>query len=45
VASSNHYLSNIDDLASLVAALLAILLWPLVLFGVDLHLGQLIKKK
>jgi hypothetical protein len=40
VANSHHYLS-IHDLKDLVSAIIAVLLWPLVLAGVDLHFGTL----
>ncbi|MGQ0679374.1 MAG: hypothetical protein ACT4OM_06945 [Actinomycetota bacterium] len=36
VASTNMYLA-VSGLATLLSALLAIVLWPLVLLGVDLH--------
>ncbi|MDQ3783913.1 MAG: hypothetical protein M3360_03420 [Actinomycetota bacterium] len=39
VASSNNYLGNLNDLTAVVSALLAVLLWPLVLLGIDLHIG------
>ena len=39
VASNRNYLQNLDNLERLVSALLAILLWPLVLLGVDLRIG------
>lgn len=38
VAANNGYLGAIKDLGSLVSALLAIALWPLVLLGIDLKL-------
>ncbi len=38
VASSNSYLSHLDGLKPILSAVLAIALWPLVLFGVGLHL-------
>ena len=37
VASSKHYLDNPDTAKRLLSALLAILLWPLLLLGIDLH--------
>ena len=37
VASSKHYLDNPDTVKRLLSALLAILLWPLLLLGIDLH--------
>jgi hypothetical protein len=39
VASTHHYLSHLGDIKSIASAVLAIILWPLVLFGVNLHLG------
>ena len=38
VAANNDYLGGIKDLSTLVSAILAILLWPLVLLGVSLAL-------
>ena len=37
VAANNGYLGGIQDLSDLLSALLAIVLWPLVLLKVDLH--------
>jgi hypothetical protein len=37
VAASHHYFAHLGALKPLVSAVLAILLWPLVLFGVSLH--------
>jgi hypothetical protein len=41
VAASRHYLGDIGSIGDIVNLLLAILLWPLVLLGVDfnLHFG------
>jgi hypothetical protein len=39
VASNNGYLANLGDISSIVSAALAVLLWPLVLLGIDLHIG------
>ena len=36
VASNNNYLSNLNELSAIISALLAVLLWPLVLLGVGL---------
>jgi hypothetical protein len=41
VASTHHYLAHLGSIKSIGSAVLAILLWPLVLFGVNLHLGTL----
>jgi hypothetical protein len=37
VASAHHYLSHTGALKPIVSALLAIVLWPLVLLGINLH--------
>ncbi|MGZ5326054.1 MAG: hypothetical protein ACXWEL_05390 [Solirubrobacterales bacterium] len=37
VASNHDYLNNLDGLDRIVSAILAILLWPLVLFDANLH--------
>lgn len=38
VASSHHYFSHVDTLKPIVSAVLAILLWPLLLLGINLHI-------
>jgi hypothetical protein len=38
VASSNHYFTDLNSLTSVLSALLAVVLWPLILFGVSLHI-------
>lgn len=38
VANSQGYLA-ITDINSILSAVLAVLLWPLLFFGVNLHLG------
>jgi len=38
VASGHTYLSHLDALLPILSAILAVLLWPLVLVGVNLHL-------
>jgi len=40
VASTNHYFTHLSDIKGIASAILAVLLWPLVLFGVNLHLGH-----
>jgi hypothetical protein len=37
LASSHHYLNHVDHIKPLVSAVLAILLWPLLLLGINLH--------
>jgi hypothetical protein len=38
VAASRDYLENLDRLKPIISAILAIVLWPLVLLGVDVRL-------
>ena len=38
VAAMNDYFDNLETLRRVGEALLAILIWPLVLFGVDVNL-------
>jgi hypothetical protein len=38
IAYSKDYLENLDTVKRVISALLAILLWPLLLLGVDLHI-------
>jgi hypothetical protein len=38
VANSHHYFTHLNSLSSVLSALLAVVLWPLVLFGVSLHI-------
>lgn len=38
VAANNGYLGAIKDLGSLISAVLAIVLWPLVLLGISLKI-------
>ncbi|HEX8976487.1 MAG TPA: hypothetical protein VF781_08245 [Solirubrobacteraceae bacterium] len=37
LAASHHYLNNVGNLKPLISAVLAILLWPLLLLGINLH--------
>jgi len=37
VASNHDYLQNLDNFDRIVSAFLAVFLWPLVLFGANLH--------
>ena len=39
IASTHGYLANLGIISNLVSALLAILLWPLVLFGVHIQIA------
>lgn len=38
VAASHHYFVHLGSVKPFASAVLAVLLWPLVLFGVGLHL-------
>jgi hypothetical protein len=38
VAATHHYWSNLHNLKQIGSALLATVLWPLILIGVNLHL-------
>lgn len=44
VARADGYFKGVDDLQSIVSAVLAVLLWPLVLLGVELNIGGADKK-
>jgi len=37
VAASHHYFQNVDTLKEIVSAILAVVLWPLLLLGINLH--------
>jgi hypothetical protein len=37
LASAHHYLNNVNAIKPVVSALLAIVLWPLLLLGINLH--------
>jgi len=38
VAANENYLRDLENVRQVISALLAIVLWPLVLLGVDLHI-------
>jgi ABC-type anion transport system duplicated permease subunit len=38
VAVDNKYFKNVDDVEAVLSAILAVILWPLVLFDVNLHI-------
>jgi hypothetical protein len=40
VAAQKHYLENLNGWRPLVSAILAIILWPLLLLGIDLHIHR-----
>jgi hypothetical protein len=37
IAGSHHYFTHLSMLPAIVSALLAVLLWPLLLLGINLH--------
>jgi hypothetical protein len=39
IAGSHHYFTHLSALEPVLSAVLAILLWPLLLVGVDLHVN------
>jgi hypothetical protein len=39
VASSHHYFAHATTLKPVLSAVLAVLLWPLLLVGIDLHIN------
>jgi hypothetical protein len=39
IAATHDYFKNFDTVQRVISALLAVLLWPLVLLGVDLHIN------
>ncbi len=39
IASNRGYLGDLTSLSHLLSGLLAIILWPLVLFGANLHIS------
>ena len=38
VASAHHYFRHMDRIKPIASAVLAVVLWPLILFGVNLHI-------
>jgi hypothetical protein len=38
VAATHHYWSNLHTLKAILSAILATLVWPLILLGVNLHI-------
>jgi hypothetical protein len=40
VAASHDYFRNVNTVREVFAAVLAVVLWPLVLLGIDLHLKK-----
>jgi hypothetical protein len=40
IAASHHYLTNLHTLRLIGSAVLAVVLWPLLLVGIDLHITK-----
>ena len=40
VAATHDYFAHLSTLRQILSALLAILLWPLILLGIDLHIKK-----
>jgi hypothetical protein len=40
VAATHHYFRNLHGLRLIASAVLAVILWPLVLLGVDVHIHR-----
>ena len=38
VSATHDYWSNLEGLKPVVSAIVALMLWPLLLFGIDLHI-------
>lgn len=45
IASTHHYLGHLNGASQIISAILAVVLWPVVLFGGNLHIGGLPKVK
>jgi hypothetical protein len=40
VAAEKHYFKHLDTIRLIVSAVIAVLLWPLLLLGIDLHIKK-----
>ena len=40
VAATHHYFEHLNSLRNIVSAVLAVVLWPLVLLGINLHIRK-----
>jgi hypothetical protein len=40
VAASHHYFKHLDTIRLIGSAVLAVVLWPLLLIGIDLHITK-----
>jgi hypothetical protein len=39
VAANRGYFANVSTIEGILSAILAVLLWPLLLFGISVHIG------
>jgi predicted transporter len=40
IAATHEYFERLNNLRRVISALLAVILWPLVLLGIDLHIKK-----
>ena len=40
IAASHHYFAHLSTIRQIASAVLAVLLWPLVLLGINLHIKK-----
>jgi hypothetical protein len=40
IAASHHYFTHLSTLRQIASAVLAIVLWPLILLGINLHIKK-----
>jgi len=40
VAATHHYFENADTLRQVGSAIIAVLVWPLIFLGIDLHIHR-----
>ena len=40
IAATHHYFAHLNTVRQIVSAVLAVLLWPLVLLGINLHIKK-----
>jgi hypothetical protein len=40
IAATHHYFAHLSSLRQIASAVLAVLLWPLILLGINLHIRR-----
>ena len=40
IAANHHYFSHVNGWRGVLSAIFAVFLWPLILFGIDLHIKK-----